>query len=64
MHIDRQGVYEVVASHEVTVATTQFACANDKASNLDKAESMLRRAAAEGAEIGAGPGLTRLARQD
>jgi N-carbamoylputrescine amidase len=41
----------VAASREVTVAATQFACANDKASNLDKAERTVRRAAAEGAEI-------------
>jgi len=41
----------VAASREVTVAATQFACANDKPSNLDRAEAMVRRAAAEGAEI-------------
>ena len=41
----------MAVSREVTVAATQFACANDKASNLDKAEGMVRRAAAEGAGI-------------
>jgi N-carbamoylputrescine amidase len=41
----------LAASREVTVAATQFACASDRASNLDKAESMVRRAAAKGAEI-------------
>jgi len=41
----------VAASREVTVAATQFACANDKPSNLDKAEAMVRRAVTEGAEF-------------
>ncbi len=41
----------MAASREVTVAATQFASANDRESNLDKAEGMVRRAAAEGAEI-------------
>lgn len=41
----------MAVSREVTVAATQFACASDKASNLDKAESMVRRAAAEGAQV-------------
>ncbi|HWK43364.1 MAG TPA: N-carbamoylputrescine amidase [Stellaceae bacterium] len=35
----------------VTVAATQFAMSEDRAANLDKAEAMVRRAAAAGAEI-------------
>jgi N-carbamoylputrescine amidase len=36
---------------QVTVAATQFACGPDVAENVDKAERMVRRAAAEGAQI-------------
>lgn len=35
----------------VTVAATQFACTEDRATNVDRAEHMVRRAAAEGAQI-------------
>jgi N-carbamoylputrescine amidase len=41
----------VAGSREVTVAAAQFACASDRAGNLDKAESMVRRAAGEGAQV-------------
>ena len=36
---------------QVTVAATQFACSGDAAANVDKAETMVRRAAADGAQI-------------
>jgi len=36
---------------EVTVAATQFACSWDLPSNLDAAERVIRRAAAEGAQV-------------
>ncbi|XBC65584.1 N-carbamoylputrescine amidase [Defluviimonas sp. SAOS-178_SWC] len=36
---------------EVTVAVTQFACSWDLPSNLDKAEALVRRAAADGAGV-------------
>jgi len=36
---------------EVTVAATQFACGADARANVDKAETMVRRAAAAGAKI-------------
>lgn len=35
----------------VTVAATQFACSWDRAANVEKAEAMVRRAAADGARI-------------
>ena len=35
----------------VTVAATQFACQRDSAANIDKAETLVRRAAAKGAQI-------------
>lgn len=35
----------------VTVAATQFACGWDRAANVDKAEAMVRRAAADGAQV-------------
>jgi N-carbamoylputrescine amidase len=35
----------------VTVATTQFACASDRKTNIARAEAMVRRAAAAGAEV-------------
>ncbi len=35
----------------VTVAATQFACGRDRTANLDKAESLVRRAAAQGANV-------------
>jgi len=38
-------------SRRVTVATTQFACAADRATNIARAEAMVRRAAAAGAEV-------------
>ena len=38
-------------SRRVTVATTQFACATDRATNIQRAEAMVRRAAAAGANI-------------
>jgi len=38
-------------SRKVTVATTQFACATDRATNIQRAEAMVRRAAAAGANI-------------
>jgi N-carbamoylputrescine amidase len=36
---------------KLTLAATQFACGGDSARNLDKAEALVRRAAAEGAEV-------------
>ena len=36
---------------KVTVAATQFACSWDLAANADKAEALLRRAAADGAQV-------------
>ena len=36
---------------QVTVAATQFACSGDAAANVAKAETMVRRAAADGAQI-------------
>jgi N-carbamoylputrescine amidase len=36
---------------KVTVAATQFACTPNAADNLDKAESMVRKAAANGAQV-------------
>jgi N-carbamoylputrescine amidase len=36
---------------KVTVAATQFACGSDRAANIEKAEQMVRRAAAAGAHI-------------
>ncbi len=36
---------------KLTLAATQFACGGDSAGNLDKAEALVRRAAAEGADI-------------
>ena len=36
---------------DVTVAATQFAMSDDRAANLDKAEAMVRQAAALGANI-------------
>ena len=36
---------------EVTVAATQFACSGDAAANVAKAETMVRRAAGDGAQI-------------
>ena len=36
---------------EVTVAATQMACSWDRAANVDKAESLIRKAAGEGAQI-------------
>jgi len=38
-------------SRRVTVATTQFACSTDRATNIQRAEGMVRRAAAAGANI-------------
>lgn len=38
-------------SRKVTVATTQFACATDRATNIQRAEAMVRRAAAAGANV-------------
>ena len=35
----------------VTVAATQFACCSSSAANTDKAEAMVRTAAAQGAHI-------------
>jgi len=35
----------------VTIAATQMACTWDTAANLDKAESLIRRAAQQGAQI-------------
>lgn len=39
------------ASRRVTVASTQFACSTDRATNIERAEAMVRRAAAEGANV-------------
>lgn len=36
---------------KVTLAATQFACSEDKAANTDKAEALVRQAAAAGAQI-------------
>jgi N-carbamoylputrescine amidase len=36
---------------EVAVAVTQFACSDDLAANADRAEALVRRAAAEGAQV-------------
>jgi N-carbamoylputrescine amidase len=36
---------------EVTVAATQMACSWDRAANVDKAESLIRKAAGQGAQI-------------
>ena len=36
----------------VTVATTQIACSDKHAANLDQAEALVREAAAAGAQIG------------
>ena len=36
---------------KLTLAATQFACGTDSAGNLDRAEALVRRAAAEGAEV-------------
>jgi N-carbamoylputrescine amidase len=36
---------------KLTLAATQFACGGDSARNLDKAEALVRRAAADGAEV-------------
>lgn len=36
---------------QVTVAATQFACGEERAANVAKAETMVRRAAADGAQI-------------
>jgi N-carbamoylputrescine amidase len=36
---------------QVTVAATQFACSDERAANVAKAETMVRRAAADGAQI-------------
>ncbi|MFO1057193.1 MAG: N-carbamoylputrescine amidase [Dongiaceae bacterium] len=36
---------------QVTVAATQFACSSETAANVDKAETMVRRAASDGAQI-------------
>jgi N-carbamoylputrescine amidase len=36
---------------QVTVAATQFACSEERAANVAKAETMVRRAAADGAQI-------------
>ena len=38
-------------AREVTVAVTQFACSWDRAENIARAESLVRRAAMEGAQI-------------
>lgn len=38
-------------SRKVTVATTQFACSTDRATNIQRAEAMVRRAAAAGANV-------------
>jgi N-carbamoylputrescine amidase len=38
-------------SRRVTVATTQFACSTDRATNIERAEAMVRRAAAAGANV-------------
>jgi len=38
-------------SRRVTVATTQFACSTDRATNIERAEVLVRRAAAAGANI-------------
>ena len=35
----------------VTVATTQMACSWDRAANLDRAEALVRAAAAQGAQV-------------
>jgi predicted amidohydrolase len=35
----------------ISCAVTQFACSSDKAANLDKAESIVRSAAAKGAQL-------------
>ena len=37
--------------NQVTVAATQFACQTNSAANIDKAETLVRRAAAKGAQI-------------
>jgi N-carbamoylputrescine amidase len=36
---------------KLTLAATQFACGPESSGNLDKAEALVRRAAAEGAEV-------------
>ena len=36
---------------QITLAATQFAMSGDRAANIDKAEAMVRRAAAEGAQL-------------
>jgi N-carbamoylputrescine amidase len=41
----------MTGGREVTVAATQFACGRDPAANVDKAEQLVRRAAADGADI-------------
>jgi N-carbamoylputrescine amidase len=38
-------------SRRVTVATTQFACSTDRATNIERAEVLVRRAAAAGANV-------------
>ena len=38
-------------SRRVTLATTQFACSTDRATNIERAEAMVRRAAAAGANV-------------
>lgn len=38
-------------SRRVTVATTQFACSTARATNIERAEAMVRRAAAAGANV-------------
>ena len=38
-------------SRRVTVATTQFACLTDRATNIERAEVLVRRAAAAGANV-------------
>ena len=36
---------------EIAIAVTQFACSPDRAANADRAEAMVRRAAADGAQV-------------
>src|SRR5438270_9181567 len=47
----RSGGLGMTGGREVTVAATQFACGRDPAANVDKAEQLVRRAAADGADI-------------
>lgn len=42
---------DTASTRQIIVAATQFACVADPAANIEKAEAMVRRAAAQGAQI-------------